>query len=122
MSTSAVLTCITAPASADLSTKQFTFVKLNSSGQTVTANASDTAQIGIQQDRPNAAGVPSNVAIEGVSKCKAGATVAAGAAVTSDANGAAITATTGKQIMGFAKIGGAANDLIEVIISPRGLA
>lgn len=121
MTTKAIIQSISLVAAADLSAKQYHVVKPNSSGQAALANATDTAQIGILQDKPTS-GVAGNVAVGGVSKAAYGGTIAAGAAVTSDANGKVVTATTGKQIIGFALVGGVSGDIGSVLISPRGLA
>lgn len=108
-------------AGADLSAKQFYVVKPNSSGLAVAANATDLNQIGVLQNNP-ANGQAATVRVEGVTKAKAGGNVTAGDRVTSDANGAIVAATTGKQVIGLALTGGVANDVITVFLSPRGVA
>lgn len=121
MATNAVGMDISLVAGADLSAKQFYVVKANSSGQAALANATDTTQIGIVQDKP-LSGNAGKIRVSGVSKAAAGGTVAAGAAVTSDANGKIVAAASGKQIIGFALTGGVSGDVITVLVSPRGLA
>lgn len=121
MTTKVILQSISLVAGADLSAKQFHVVKVNSSGQAVAANATDVAQVGILQDKP-ISGVAGSVAVNGVSKAAFGGTVASGAAVTSDANGKIVAATTGKQIIGFALQGGVSGDIGSVLIAPRGLS
>jgi hypothetical protein len=121
MAINAVGTDISFVAGADLSAKQFCGVKINSAGQLVAANATDLNQVGILQDK-STSGQTAQVRYDGISKAKAGATVAAGDRVTTDANGAFVTATTGKQVMGIALTGGAVNDVITVMLSQRGVA
>lgn len=89
----------TYPANTDLSASQFCFVNLNTSGKLVLP-ASGGPAIGVLQNKPNAAGVGGNVMVDGVTKLVAGGTVAAGALITTDTAGNAITATTGLQILG----------------------
>lgn len=110
---------ISISAGADLSAKQFHVVKVNSSAAAVAAGASDTTQVGILQNKPTSGQVGS-VRVAGVSKAAAGGSITAGAAVTSDANGKVVAATTGKQIIGFALAGAASGDIVAVLVSGRG--
>lgn len=55
-------------AGADLSTHQYKFVKLNSSGQVVLCAAATDKPYGILQDKPNALGVGAVVMCNGISK------------------------------------------------------
>lgn len=82
----------TLEASADLSTHRYKLVAVNGSGQVALAGAGDMA-IGVLQNKPSAQGRSATVRVSGVSKVVAGAAVSAGAQVTSDANGKAVTAT-----------------------------
>lgn len=110
---------ITLPASGDLSASQFKFMKVNSSGQAVNSGAGEAA-VGVLQDDPRAAGRPAVIAISGVVKVRAGGTIAAGAAVASDADGDAIAATTaGHIVLGTAIVGGASGEIISVLFQPR---
>jgi hypothetical protein len=104
-----------------LATDQYKFVKIAASGKAVLANATDLNQIGVVQNNPGA-DQTATVRVDGVSKVKAAGTIAAGAEVTSDANGAAVTATAGKRILGIAVLGGVAGDVISVLLNPRGTA
>jgi hypothetical protein len=102
----------------DLSTHQHKFVKVTAAhtvglcglGQRaigVLKNMPDNNKIKTAQVRQLNAGVSSKV--------KAGAAIAAGANVTSDANGFAITAATGHEINGIAREAAAViNDIIEI--------
>lgn len=83
-------TDITLFAGADLSASQFLAVKLNSSGQAVLAGAGEDA-VGVLQSKA-VAGLPVTVRVAGITKFIAGAAIAAGARVASDADGKAKTA------------------------------
>src|SRR5262245_25714320 len=87
-------TDISLPAGADLSAKQFFFVKVNSSGQVVLTGAGETA-IGILQNNP-ASGLMATVRILGKSLAKSGGSITAGNLVTSNASGKAAAATLAK--------------------------
>lgn len=75
---------------------QYTFVKITGVGTVglATTKASDLA-IGVMQNKPQATGAAATVAIRGFSKVMAGAAITAGAAVTCDSTGRAITGTPG---------------------------
>lgn len=94
MAREANLSCRTYPAGADLSAKQFYAVKLDSAAAVVLAGAGEAA-IGILQNNPTS-GQAATVAIAGRSKMVAGAAVASGARVASNASGKGVTATAGK--------------------------
>lgn len=121
MATTANLTSISLVAAADFTAKQFRVVKIDSAGKAALSGASDTNSIGVLQDKVPA-GTAATVAVAGITKAVAGATITAGAALTADANAAVIAATTGKQIIGHALSGGSAGDLIPVLLGTRGLA
>lgn len=111
---------VTLPAGADLSTKQYTFVKVNSSGKAVTAGDGERG-VGVQQDKPTQ-DKATNIAMSGISKVLCGGTITNGAAVASDANGKAVAATTGKHIMGFALEAGASGRIISIVLDRVGAA
>jgi len=114
------LRTIGAPASADLSAAQFCFVVVNSSGQLALPAAGGEAE-GILQDKPNGAGVYGEVGILGISKLVVGtAGVTAGDLLATDANGKAVTATTGNKILGRALATGAAGTIIPALIQQKG--
>jgi hypothetical protein len=103
------------PAGADLTGKQFHAVVVNSSGNAASAGANALAA-GILQNKPNT-GQPATVCYDGVSKAAIGATVAAGAKLTTDAAGKLVTATTGQAVVGIALAGGAVNEIIPVLMT-----
>lgn len=112
-------------AGADLSTKQYTFVKL--SGTTVISAAAATdLPIGVLVNDP-ASGETAAVAVSGIVKLKASAAITAGALVgtTSTGLGVALTAGTDttKYILGRAvTAAGAANDIITVAVNCANIA
>ncbi len=92
-------------AAADLSASQYRFVKVDANGKAALAAAGENA-IGVLQDKP-VAGQTATVRLYGISKVMAGAAIAKGAAVASDANGKAKTAVSARTDTSDA---GAAND------------
>ena len=79
---------ITLPAGADLSTKQYYFVKVNSSGNAVLCAAATDAPIGVLQYNPISGGEASIVVVGGT-KLVAGAAIAAGIKIGTDSAGKA---------------------------------
>lgn len=108
------------PAGADLSAKQYTFVKL--SGSTVISAAAATdLPIGVLLDDP-ASGETAAVAVSGVVKLKASAAIAVGALVGTTSTGTGVTLVAGtdttKFILGRAiTAAGAAGDIITVAVN-----
>jgi len=86
----------------DLSSAQFKFVTLESDGQVDLADAAGERAIGVLLNKPDAAGKAATVAITGKVMVEAGATVAAGAQLQTNAAGEAITAAAGDVVMGYA--------------------
>jgi hypothetical protein len=114
-------TSVTLEAGADLSAKQFFFVAMSSDGQVDPAGDGANA-IGVLLNDPSAAGRAAEVCIGGLTRVSAGGTIAAGAAVASDAAGEAVTAASGDVILGTAVTGGADGEVISIIFQPRGAA
>ena len=100
-------------ASGDLSGDQFRFMTLDANGQAVRAGAG-VSTIGVLQNKPSAAGQAATVSGPGATtKVVAGAAVVAGADVTSDAQGRAVTSASGNYIAGKARTAAAnAGELI----------
>jgi len=109
------LTCITAEAGSDLSAKQYRFVDMASDAAVDAVSAAGGDAIGVLQNDP-AAGKAATVAVAGVSKVVLGGTVAAGARVQADGNGAAITAASGDIVLGRLLTGGVAGDVCELLL------
>jgi hypothetical protein len=104
-------------AGVDLSANQYRFVKPGATeGQVVACAAVTDKPIGVQYDAPNAAGKPIEVAVGPVVEVIAGAAVAYGAEVQTDAQGRAITlAATGTSVGRALQAAGAAGDRISVL-------
>lgn len=107
------------PAGADLSAKQYTFVKISGTGVISVAAATD-APIGVLLNDP-ASGETAAVAVSGIVKLKASAAITAGATIGTTATGTAVTLAAGtdttKYIVGRAiTAAGAAGDIITVAV------
>jgi hypothetical protein len=85
---------VTLVAGADLSTKQYTFVKLDSSGQAVAASGATDIPIGVLQNAPTS-GQEAEVLIVGGTKIVAGAAIGEGALVGTGATGKAVALVAG---------------------------
>lgn len=108
-------------AAGDLSAEQFTFMVADANGRADQAGAATAPYIGVLQNDPGALGEPANIQTFGVSKMVAGAAVAAGAQVMSDATGRAITATATNFSGGIALQAAAnADEIIAVLVMPGG--
>ena len=117
---------LAAPAGTDLTSKQFTLVKLNSSGQLVSAVAGDTAFV--LQDKPKL-GQSGTYAIGGRVKAVAGGNFNPGELLSSDASGHVVKATVtvitaekiatqGTKVIGYALEAGATGDVTSFIATP----
>lgn len=100
-----------------------TIVRLSAAETVVAASAATDAIIGVTGDVNPVAGERVDVTMEGIVFCVAGAAVALGALLTSDASGRAVTAApaTGvnNRVIGFAiESAVAAGDIIRVMLSP----
>lgn len=102
-------------ASADLSAKQWLFVKVSGAGTVTVCAASTDVPVGVLQNKPTS-GQEAEIDMDGITKVVAGAAVSAGAEVMSDANGKAITAATaGNRIAGVAlSAAGGAGEIIAI--------
>lgn len=106
MTTENALTTISVKAAADLSAKQYCFVKVTADDTVNTAGDGEGA-LGVLQDDPSVIGSACAVGIGGVTKVKFGGTVAAGELICSNADGAAVKASAGKTVQGICLVGGA---------------
>ena len=93
---------------------EFLIVKAGTAAMScVVAAAATDKLLGTSDELPHVTGEIVDMAVGPVPFVRLGGTVAAGDALTSDANGKAIaTTTTGNRIIGFAEIAGVANDVI----------
>lgn len=119
--------CITLPgltAAADLSTKQFYFVKKNTTdNQVALCSVDGEVVLGVLQNKPAAAGRAATVVVHGVTKVVASETLTAGDKIGTDNAGKAkiveISATgadVGDYVYGTVIEGCAANELATVFI------
>jgi len=85
---------VTLVAAADLSSKQYTFVKLDASGQAAAAAAATDIPIGVLQNAPTA-GQEAEVLVVGGTKIVAGAAIGEGALVGTSSAGKAVALVAG---------------------------
>ena len=112
------LQSITGLVSADMTSKQYYIVK--GSTTSVTLCTAGVQPLGVIQDTPAASGRPGNIAIGGISKVVAGAAITAGAYVSSDSAGKAVTAASGDFALGIARTAATADgDVISVLLMPQ---
>ena len=117
MATQEQVQSISVEAAADLSAAQFTFCVIDSNGQLAQVSSAGGDADGVLQNAPAAQGRAAALAYAGKVKVVAGATVAAGAKVQSDASGRAIAAASGDHVLGKALTAAAsAGNLIEVLL------
>lgn len=105
----------------DLSSAQFKFVTLESDGQVDLADAAGENCIGVLINDP-AAAEAATVVMSGKVMVTAGGTIAAGAAVATDAAGDAVTASTGNIVMGYATEAGVDGQIIAIELIQGGNA
>lgn len=108
---------ITRPSNADLSTKQYLFVELDSSGKVSACNSAGELAIGVLQNKPAAADRDALVGFIGVSKVVAGSGgLASNAKVTTDNTGKGVTAASTNHVLGICVKGAAAGEIAEVLL------
>lgn len=95
---------------------QYRFVKVTGAHQVGLSVANTDPTVGVMQNKPQVVGQAATVAISGVSRVMAGAAITAGSKVESDANGRAVTLTTGTaKGIALASASGA-NEMIPVLL------
>lgn len=130
MAYDAIQQLISLPAGADLSSSQYCFVKVNSSGQAVLAATAGEAVIGVLQNKPTS-GQAAIVCVGGESKVVIGngGSVTAGDLVATDASAQAKTAVkgtvsgsnvVGSAVIGRAISGGSNPQLATLLVQPQG--
>jgi hypothetical protein len=85
---------VTLVAGADLSTKQYTFVKIDSSGLAVAASGATDIPVGVLQNAP-VSGQEAEVLIVGGTKIVAGAAIGEGAQIGTGSTGKAVALVAG---------------------------
>lgn len=104
-------------AAADLSTHQYKAVVCDSNGRAALAGTQGVAIIGVLQDKPAALGRAAEIMQNGITKWVAAAAIAAGATVTTNNAGKAITAVAGNIVAGIAlEASGADGNVIAVLL------
>lgn len=86
------------------------------------ASSATDALLGIFQHVTSAAGDAVELMLDDISQIVYGGTITRGDPLTSDANGKAVKAVAGQNIIGYATISGVANDIGFCLISPQILA
>ena len=120
MSQSVPVLDLTRLAAGDLSANQFHGVVI-SAAHTVNVAGDNVPIFGVLQDLPEAAGRAARVRCAGTSKVKAGAAFAAGAGLTTDANGKFVTAAAGEHRSAIASEAATAeDDIVEALLTPGG--
>lgn len=125
---------VSLPAAADLTTKQFLAVKVDSNGKAAVAGAGQFCA-GILQNKP-ASGQAATVAYGGISKAIAGGNITAGMTLAANADGklvdaaeavvdtsdagAAADAVVSSNVIGVALASGVAGDVIPVLVLMAG--
>lgn len=105
-------------AGADLSSKQYTFVKM--SGADVVSAGDGEDAIGVLWNDPTS-GKAASVVRGGDPHVYAGAAITAGADIASDAAGKVVPAATGDYVLGQARAAAAADgDLVQIHFNPVG--
>ena len=105
------------PVTADMTSKQYYIMKASSGSMAVCGAGQQP--IGVIQDTPAASGRPGCLGFDGVSKVVAGAAISAGAYVSSDSAGKAVTAASGDFPLGIAESAATADgDVISVNLMP----
>jgi hypothetical protein len=113
------LKTISLTAAADLSAKQYYFMKVDSNGKAAVCGDGEKA-IGVLQNDP-ASGQAATVGVDGVTKVVASAAITKGTAVASSSAGKAAAPGTSDVIVGIALTSsGADGDIISVLLYPMG--
>lgn len=86
---------VTREAAADLSTKQYHFVKLDSNGRVAAIAAVTDRPFGILQNKPNALGIAAEIMVDGWSQMRGGGNVAKGDMLGTDATGRGVAIVAG---------------------------
>lgn len=104
-------------AGADLTGKAYRVVKQQSDRTVVLASAATDTLLGVLSNAPGNGDTASVCGInaQGTFKVVLGGTVAFGAKLTADANGAAVTAATGNNVFGIAQEAGVAGQVVEYL-------
>lgn len=121
MASETIVAPISVPASADLTSYQFRFMRMDSNGQLALPPIAGGPVIGVLQDTPNAQGRVGQICGPGsVTKVVAGASITKGYYIATDTNGKAVQAVSGNIILGQAEDSGSSGDRIRLRFMPLG--
>jgi hypothetical protein len=96
---------------------QYRFVKVTGARQCGLCTAATDNAVGVMQNKPQVTGMAATVGIFGVTNVMASAAITAGATVTSDGQGRAVTTATAADVMGIALADASgANTLVPVLL------
>lgn len=114
-------TVVSREAAGDLSASFYKFVKLSGVNIVAVAAATDTFVLGVLQNKPSAAGQVGAVMIDGITRVKAAAAIAAGKVVYIDATGQVTETVQAGKSVGITMTATAnAGELISVLLKPLG--
>lgn len=114
-------TVVSREAAGDLTASYLKFVKLSGANIVAVAAATDALVLGVLQNKPNAAGIVGSVMVDGITRVKAAAAIAAGVAVFIDATGqVTTTAQAGKSVGVTMTATANAGEIISVLLKPLG--
>lgn len=101
----------------DLTGKRYHIVKTNADGKIVLSTAGTDLHLGVLDSEPKLKQVADVVMANGIGtfKVKAGANIAKDAKITSNANGQAVTATTGDRAIGYAYRAAVSGEIFEYV-------
>lgn len=105
-------------AAADLSSKQYYFMKLSAANTVNITSGNTDLGVGILQNKPDAAGEAAKVMIVGISKAVISDTITRNTGLMSHTDGTLKTATNNKPILAIALDSGVSGDIISVILTP----
>lgn len=90
-------------------------------GKILTADAAAAGTLGVvsQPGQTISAGEVTDVVLLGETEVVLGGDVSAGASITSDANGKAVTASTGERSVGIALMSGGSDEVVRCLVSPH---
>lgn len=107
-------------AGADLSAKQYFFVKVGTADNAAVVCGDGENALGVLINAP-LSGEPAAIANSGVVKVSAGGSITRGANVASDAAGEAVTAASGDYVLGIALEAADDGDIIRVAFDKNGV-
>lgn len=108
------------PRVAEATVEGYRIVKAGTAAMScVKASAATDKLLGTSDELDHTTGEMVDVSVLPVSRVRLGGTVAAGDALTSDANGKAIATTTaGNRLIGFAEVAGVLDDIVTYVRAP----